>query len=135
MVVGIVVGGIFIFLVLGYVFFKLASCNESGRVRPHRRLEIIRMNIARSLLWKSDWGQLQESLGSHEDFTWKSEECAICLDEGSNTLLDCQHSFHYRCFLEWMRKSKECPLCRSSCINKVKVRCSKCSQKHTEIEF
>lgn len=131
MIVGIAVGGVFIFLVLGYVIYKLASGNERGRISPQDKLAIIRRNIAGSLVWKSDWGRLQEGLGSHEDFAWRSEECAICLEEGSNTLLDCQHSFHYRCYLEWMKKSKECPLCRSSGISRVTVRCSKCSQKHT----
>lgn len=67
MIIGIAVGGIFIFLVLGYVIYKLASGSERGRVTPHDKLAIIKKNIVRSLVWKSDWGALQESLGSNED--------------------------------------------------------------------
>ncbi len=62
MIVGIVVGGTFLFLVLGYVIYKLTSGNERSRVDPQYKLAIIKMNIVRSLVWKSDWGRINESL-------------------------------------------------------------------------
>ena len=62
MIVGIVVGGTFLFLVLGYVIYKLTSGNERSRVDPQYKLAIIRKNIVRSLVWKSDWGRINESL-------------------------------------------------------------------------
>ena len=58
MIVGIVIGGTFIFLVLGYVIYKLTSGNERSRVNPQHKLAIMRMNIVRSLVWKSDWGRI-----------------------------------------------------------------------------
>jgi hypothetical protein len=62
MIVGVVVGGTFLFLVLGYVIYKLTSGNERSRVDPQYKLAIIRKNIVRSLVWKSDWGRINESL-------------------------------------------------------------------------
>ena len=42
--------------------------------------------------------------------------CAICLGdytEGEDTItLPCGHSFHAPCVLEWLKRSRQCPLCK-----------------------
>ena len=53
------------------------------------------------------------------------ENCVICLDnlieenkDNKNvSSLPCGHQFHTKCIIQWMLKSKKCPLCRSI-INK-----------------
>ncbi|KAJ0049431.1 hypothetical protein Pint_16455 [Pistacia integerrima] len=46
----------------------------------------------------------------------ESRSCAVCLEEillGSQvTRMPCAHLFHGYCILNWLRKSKFCPLCR-----------------------
>jgi hypothetical protein len=43
-------------------------------------------------------------------------ECAICYDKFQvgeyKTDINCHHSFHYRCLIEWGKQSTSCPLCR-----------------------
>ncbi|KAI3978410.1 hypothetical protein MKX01_013208 [Papaver californicum] len=56
----------------------------------------------------------------------KSEEdensmCPICLnvindekdENGTASLPNCSHRFHFQCILKWMQKKQNCPLCRS----------------------
>ena len=48
---------------------------------------------------------------------WEGEVCAICLtdlfDQESKTdvsvLIKCSHSFHTKCIVQWLRRSKSCP--------------------------
>ena len=43
--------------------------------------------------------------------------CAICLSDldGSEYTLECNHTFHTKCIVEWFRKSKgNCPLCNDN---------------------
>ena len=47
------------------------------------------------------------------------ETCAVCLSNitGENKddkacTVDCGHIFHIECISRWIKKSKECPLCR-----------------------
>ena len=47
----------------------------------------------------------------------KETECAICLNEFIRTdiikaFYKCDHIFHKRCLLEWLKKSDCCPLCK-----------------------
>ena len=45
--------------------------------------------------------------------------CAICLepivisDTENIFKTDCEHYFHTRCILEWLRESRSCPICRN----------------------
>lgn len=43
-------------------------------------------------------------------------ECTICLEDSTSGApwrgLPCGHSFHQPCLLEWLRRSRRCPLCR-----------------------
>lgn len=40
-------------------------------------------------------------------------ECPICYDEGNLVTLHCNHSFHNRCIINWIRMGKmTCPCCR-----------------------
>lgn len=43
-------------------------------------------------------------------------ECSICLEINYNkiTKTDCEHEFHEKCLLEWMKISKTCPICRKN---------------------
>lgn len=46
-----------------------------------------------------------------------SKECSICLEkinEGDNlSTIDCAHTFHLKCIVEWGKYKQECPLCRT----------------------
>ena len=56
-------------------------------------------------------------------------DCVICLGESPNLELECGHLLHPKCFFEWWRKKKECPICRSMKITKLKLTCKKCSKR------
>lgn len=42
--------------------------------------------------------------------------CVICLDgfsdDNDTRLLKCKHFFHLTCLDEWLKKKRECPVCR-----------------------
>ena len=44
------------------------------------------------------------------------EECTICIEpylEGDHIrMLPCSHVFHESCIIEWLRRSRTCPICR-----------------------
>jgi hypothetical protein len=46
-----------------------------------------------------------------------SKECSVCLEkirDGDKLgTINCMHTFHYSCILEWGKYKQECPLCRS----------------------
>ena len=44
----------------------------------------------------------------------KEDECPICSEEwnGSEIAPLCAHSYHAKCLVAWMKKHKDCPLCR-----------------------
>lgn len=48
--------------------------------------------------------------------TSEKKKCIICLDEFMNdeylTCLPCIHSFHSKCIKNWLKRSKECPICK-----------------------
>lgn len=46
------------------------------------------------------------------------ENCSICLDKKTYPLiiLQCTHTFHQKCLLEWTKQNIVCPLCRQSII-------------------
>ena len=41
-------------------------------------------------------------------------DCSICMEISSNKVIktNCNHEFHEKCLLEWMKISKTCPICR-----------------------
>ena len=41
-------------------------------------------------------------------------DCSICLEPKTNWMLPCEHMFHERCMLTWVRvgDGKTCPICR-----------------------
>jgi hypothetical protein len=43
-------------------------------------------------------------------------ECSICLEINNNKIIKtcCDHEFHEKCLLEWMKISKTCPICRKN---------------------
>ena len=45
-----------------------------------------------------------------------NEQCSICLDEfiENETLfqLNCQHYYHEKCLKDWLKKNRNCPICR-----------------------
>jgi hypothetical protein len=53
------------------------------------------------------------------DLTREEETCPICLDtlhnhEQTGLLVACAHVFHSHCIQEWMKNSKQCPMCRTN---------------------
>lgn len=48
-----------------------------------------------------------------------NDECSICLEIGTDTVLKCGHIYHYKCMLEWLKiciQNKTdliCPYCRA----------------------
>ena len=46
-----------------------------------------------------------------------SKECSVCLSDiknGDNVCtIECAHTFHYSCIVEWGKYKQECPLCRN----------------------
>lgn len=50
------------------------------------------------------------------------EICSICLSNIDNyiyTELYCGHKFHLKCLNEWVKNSKECPLCKREILEQV----------------
>ncbi|KAG2248779.1 hypothetical protein Bca52824_088407 [Brassica carinata] len=47
----------------------------------------------------------------------KDDICSICCEEfgteGDINSLNCKHSYHYRCILDWVGKTLTCPCCRA----------------------
>ena len=42
-------------------------------------------------------------------------QCTICLDDitpEQKIKLKCHHAFHEKCIFNWLKKKRECPLCR-----------------------
>ena len=42
-------------------------------------------------------------------------QCTICLDDiapEQKIKLKCHHTFHEKCIFNWLKKKRECPLCR-----------------------
>ena len=47
----------------------------------------------------------------------KTESCPICLETmeiGGNELgsMECEHTFHKNCIIEWLKVQNICPICR-----------------------
>ena len=54
----------------------------------------------------------------------KEKECAICLSEFKATDIikvfrTCDHIFHKKCLLNWLKKSNTCPLCKHDLTNDI----------------
>jgi len=51
----------------------------------------------------------------------ENKKCIICLDEFMKddylTCLPCIHSFHSKCIKNWLKNSKECPICKFKITN------------------
>ncbi|CAM0944387.1 unnamed protein product [Alopecurus aequalis] len=48
-------------------------------------------------------------------------ECAVCLEafgagDRCRVLPGCQHGFHAQCVDSWLRKSRQCPVCRAEVV-------------------
>lgn len=57
--------------------------------------------------------KLLKELTMNEGPNAESKECAICLESGGKIcVLECEHSFHKDCILQWLRESRTCPICR-----------------------
>uniref|UniRef100_A0A2P2IHD3 RING-type E3 ubiquitin transferase n=1 Tax=Rhizophora mucronata TaxID=61149 RepID=A0A2P2IHD3_RHIMU len=48
------------------------------------------------------------------------DACSICLEPFSSddpaTVTSCKHEYHLQCILEWLQRSKECPICWQSVV-------------------
>ncbi|CDW85804.1 ring finger protein 141 [Stylonychia lemnae] len=60
----------------------------------------------------------QQKTKQEEEQNW---ECAICLDNLSDVMLPCTHSFCDDCIKMWQAKQNNCPICRSDILTKVQT--------------
>ena len=55
--------------------------------------------------------------------TSEKKECSICLEEFMEdeylTCLPCIHAFHSTCIKDWLKRSKECPICKFMITNEI----------------
>jgi len=69
--------------------------------------------------WKQkrkEIAELDSTLIIKKNYVNREEFCSICLDSYNNTkigVFKCQHFFHYKCIIPWLKKKKTCPLCIS----------------------
>ena len=45
--------------------------------------------------------------------------CAICMKNGTQFYLPCNHKFHVKCLLTWLFVKVTCPLCRTPWVDHV----------------
>ena len=55
----------------------------------------------------------------------KEKECAICLEKFLGTdiikaFYKCEHIFHKKCLLNWLKKNNKCPLCNHDLSEDIK---------------
>ena len=75
--------------------------------------------------WKNESTTNNEIMDDMNEFI---NVCPICLGEFeagqeicSSKNLDCHHSFHLDCMLEWLMKHDECPLCRQDYLKECEI--------------
>jgi hypothetical protein len=61
--------------------------------------------------------------------------CSICYESKPIFELECGHIFHYPCILEWTKRKKNCPECRSSQIHNIRIYCNECLQSYFETKL
>lgn len=61
-------------------------------------------------------------------FVNSNDSCAICLDKNVNLRTHCNHFYHGKCLIAWLKKkiNNPCPLCMGINYNPVKVYCQEC---------
>ena len=104
---------------------------DSPRISPITRWPRYSLNFSEIL-----YGRLNLSKGLEENIlndlpetkindvsklTSENKKCIICLDEFMKddylTCLPCIHSFHSKCIKNWLKNSKECPICKFKITN------------------
>ena len=49
----------------------------------------------------------------------EEKECTICMDDiccnDQMVILICNHKFHEKCIVDWLKRDENCPLCRTKC--------------------
>lgn len=67
-----------------------------------------------SEMCKNDKLNNREVCQEHNDIILiQTNICNICLDNiNENIYMECGHSFHKECISEWLKKNKNCPICR-----------------------
>lgn len=54
---------------------------------------------------------------SYATFMANLPQCCVCLEDlttGPTVALSCAHYFHERCILDWLKRKRWCPVCRSA---------------------
>lgn len=59
----------------------------------------------------------------------EQKECLICLEDNTDVFTACLHNFHIKCLLSWFIKHRNCPLCKRTNIDSIKVFCNNCNSK------
>ena len=49
--------------------------------------------------------------------------CAFCQQNRISLQLECGHIYHRRCFILWIKRIEECPICQSTNIYNARIYC------------
>jgi len=79
------------------------------------------LNLSKGLEQKIINDLPETKINDVSKLTSENKKCIICLDEFMKddylTCLPCIHSFHSKCIKNWLKNSKECPICKFKITN------------------
>jgi len=62
--------------------------------------------------------RVKQNIHKNFKFSLKQNYCSICLEkfleEDNITYLPCLHLFHENCIFEWLKRKKDCPVCKTN---------------------
>lgn len=81
-------------------------------------INMMRENSGRSGMTDREINEIPVVLFKDVEGAWEADSCSICLEnyteESECKMLSCHHLYHSSCISEWLKISKECPVCKSN---------------------